>query len=386
MGLIYQWIIFSALAIIFILELANLYYLLRTRRKYPPPPQDALVSVLIPARNEERNIARCLRGMVSQTYRNIEILVLDDGSTDRTAEIVTRFAQEDPRIRLFTGAELPPDWTGKSHALYQLAQAAKGDWLFFTDADDIHKPQSLETGLAYALANRLDCVTGYPQQRTGGFWEANIVPLLFFFIMLQVLWLVRRTHNTDFAVANGQYLLIRHDIYDKVGGHESVRNIVNEDFALVKNIKRAGGRVDVLDLRGLVFCRMYRGFGEALAGFSKNIYLIMGRQPFALLLSMLGLALIFVLPFGFAARSMLLGYTTSLNFMLMMGQIALIVLIRMFLAGYQRMSYVSVWFHPIGMLLILYIFIHSFFKAEFGKGPSWKGRNYDVKKRGEGFA
>jgi chlorobactene glucosyltransferase len=386
MGLVYQWIIFMALALIFILEFANLCYLLRTRRRHPTPSQDALISVLIPARNEEPNIARCLRGMVNQTYRNLEILVLDDNSSDRTAEIVTQFAQEDPRIRLFTGTELPPDWTGKSHALYQLAQEAKGDWLFLTDADDIHRPESLETGLAYALANRLDCVTGYPQQRTGGFWEANIVPLLFFFILLQVLWLVRRTHNPDFAVANGQYLLIRHDMYRKAGGHASVSNIVNEDFALVKNIKRTGGRVDVMDLRGLVFCRMYRGLGEVLAGFSKNIYLIMGRQPFALLLSMIGLTVIFVLPFGFAIRSILLGYTTSLNFMLEMGQILLIVLIRMFLAGYQRMSYISVWFHPLGMLLILYIFIHSFCKAEFGKGPSWKGRSYDVKKRGEGFA
>jgi len=386
MNLIYHWVIFTALALMLLLELINLFYLLSTRRKFLPPPQDILISVLIPARNEEHNIARCLGGMVNQTYRNLEILVLDDGSTDRTAEIVTCFAQEDPRIHLLTGAELPPDWTGKSHACFQLAQAAQGDWLFLTDADDIHKPQSLETGLAYALANKLDCVTGYPQQRTGGFWEANIVPLLFFFILLQPLWLVRRNCHPNFAVANGQYLLIRHDAYHKAGGHQAVNNIVNEDFALVKNIKRAGGRVDIMDLRGLVFCRMYHGLGEALAGFSKNIYLIMGRQPFTLLLAMIGLTLLFVLPFGFAIRSIAMGYTNSLNFMLTAGQILLIVLIRMLLAGYQRMSYISVWFHPLGMLLILYIFIHSFFKAEFGKGPSWKGRSYDVKRRGEGFA
>jgi chlorobactene glucosyltransferase len=385
-NLIYHWVIFIALALCLLLELINLWYLLRTRRKFPKPPQDILVSVLIPVRNEERYIARCLRGMINQTYRNLEILVLDDGSTDRTAEIVTRFAQEDPRIRLLKGAELPPDWTGKSHACYQLGQAAQGDWLFLTDADDIHKPGSLETGLAYALAQKLDCVTGYPQQLTGGFWEANIVPLLFFFILLQPLLMVRRNRHPDFAVANGQYLLIRHEMYRKAGGHNAVRNIVNEDFALVKNIKRAGGIMDIMDLRGLVYCRMYRGFREATAGFSKNIYLIMGRQPLALLLAMFGMTLFFILPFGFAIRSLALGYTASLNFMLMIGQILLIVIIRMFLAGFQRMSYISVWSHPIGMLLILYIFIHSFFKAEFGKGPSWKGRSYDVKKRGEGFA
>ncbi len=110
MSLIYHWVIFIALALCLLLELINLWYLLRTRRRFPPPPQGILVSVLIPVRNEERYIARCLRGMINQTYRNLEILVLDDGSTDRTAEIVTSFAQEDPRIRLLMGHCLHDNW------------------------------------------------------------------------------------------------------------------------------------------------------------------------------------------------------------------------------------------------------------------------------------
>lgn len=387
--LVYQIVLTVFLALVLFMEISNLLYLsvTRHRRRQLKPTTLPLISVLIPARNEETNIARSLRGMVSQDYPNLEILVLDDNSTDRTLEIINRFMAEDPRIRLLHGSKLPTGWTGKNNALHQLAGKASGEWLFLTDADNRHAPASISSGLAFAQEHTLDFVTGFPQQHTGGFWEALTVPLLFFFMTLfQPLWLIRRTHKADLVVANGQYILIRRAIYDKIGGHEAVRNIVNEDFALAKKVKQCGGRVDIMDLRGLVYCRMYHGLRDAVKGFAKNIYLIMERKPLTLIAALIGMIAFFLAPFGFFAWGLALGDTSPEWFILPLLQMALIVLIRALLSGFYRLSFVSVWLHPLTIILFIYIFLRSFFQAEFGKGPQWKGRSYDVKRGGEGFA
>ncbi|NTV17690.1 MAG: glycosyltransferase, partial [Chlorobiaceae bacterium] len=242
------------------------------------PHAGPLVSVLVPARNEELNIERCVRSLLRQNYAPFEILVLDDGSTDATPELLGRLVKEsNGQLRVLQGEPLPEGWHGKSWACSQLGHLAKGELLLFTDADTMHAPDSLHRTVGAMQESGADMLSLMPHQELYSFWEKLVVPLVHVILMCYLpIGLVRKSRNPAFCFANGQFILFRREFYDRIHGHEAVRNALVEDVWLCKAVKKAGGSVVAFNGSDVVSCRMYRNFKEIWEGFSKNLYAALG--------------------------------------------------------------------------------------------------------------
>lgn len=232
-----------------------------------------LVSILVPAKDEEATIAICVKRLLKQTYREIEVLVVDDRSDDRTAEIVTGLLPSDSRLRLIQIRDLPPDWTGKTHALFEAQKQAKGDWLLFVDADTELDETCVSRILADAVANGADLESLLPSLKSASFWERVIQP--FAGICLMVFYplnLVNDPKRRDMGFANGQFILIRRTAYDAIGGHESVRDKFVEDIHLGRKVREAGLPLRVVLAPELVSVRMYVSLREIVRGWSRILY------------------------------------------------------------------------------------------------------------------
>ncbi len=254
----------------------------------PPAP---LISLCVPARNEERNIARCLKALLAQTYPNLEIIVVDDRSTDSTPRILDDLAQCDPRLRVIHGSELPPGWAGKPYALHQASAVARGEWLCFVDADTFLAPHALASCYLKALETKADLFTILTYQELGTFWEKTLMPLVL--TAMSVGFPPRRVNDPrrPDAVANGQFILIRRAVYQDLGGHAAVRDQIVEDKALAEHVKRNGYRLILADGQQIARTRMYRSLPEMWEGWTKNIYLGLRDRPSLLLLGAFGAAL-----------------------------------------------------------------------------------------------
>ena len=231
------------------------------------------LAVIVPARNEAPRIERCLRGLIAQDYptNRLEIVVIDDNSTDGTAAVVERVAQEDARVRLVRGAPLAPGWAGKPHACRQGADAVAADWLCFLDADVAALPGLLRTAVGTAQKRQIDLLSLEPFQELGSLAERLIIPSGMFLIAFTQD--PSRVNDPDCpdATANGQFLLFRRQVYDAVGGFAAVRGEICEDKALARAVKGAGFRLALLGAEELLRVRMYTGFRSLAEGLSKNI-------------------------------------------------------------------------------------------------------------------
>jgi cellulose synthase/poly-beta-1,6-N-acetylglucosamine synthase-like glycosyltransferase len=238
------------------------------------------VSVIIPARNEEANIACAVRSVASQQGIR-EIIAVDDGSTDRTGEILEELRREIPALRTIRIDALPEGWTGKSHAAAMGARTAAAEWLLFTDADTVHRAGSLPALLERAERERADLLSISPGQCVPTWWEKSVIPLVYVHLARLYRFEDVSDPNSPAAAANGQYLLVRRDAYERADGHEAVRAEILEDVELARRIKRAGGRLIFLPGAEWVETRMYRTFAQMWQGWTKNLYLLyncrMGR-------------------------------------------------------------------------------------------------------------
>lgn len=246
-------------------------------RSYPPRPVGPALSVIIPARNEELNIERCVRSVLSATYAPLEILVVDDRSTDGTAAIVERVAAspEGSRVRVIRGAELPRGWFGKPWALVQGYRQASGDLLVFTDADTRHEPELIARAVTALRVEKVDLVSVLPRQEMGTFWERLVQPHVFVALQSRVSDLrhVNRTRTFWNAIANGQFILTTRVAYEAVGTHASVKDAIAEDVLLAQQYVRGGRDIFLLHALECMTTRMYRSLGEIVAGWSKNLAL-----------------------------------------------------------------------------------------------------------------
>jgi len=237
----------------------------------PHPSSDSpLVSVIVPARNEEANLPACLDSLVSQDGVVFEIIVVDDASADRTRQI----AQSFPRVRVIDAPPLPSGWTGKNNALAAGAKTALGKWLLFTDADTVHRPGSLARSLAEAEQHGAALLSYSPEQEVHGFWENAVMPVIF--AELACTYHPSQVSNpaSRAAAANGQYLLITRQAYDAVGGHSAVATSLLEDVALAKAVKQSGRRIVFRFGGDAVRTRMYRNFSQLREGWTKNLVLL----------------------------------------------------------------------------------------------------------------
>jgi glycosyltransferase involved in cell wall biosynthesis len=261
-----------------------------------------LVSVLIPARNEESNITNCLTSIIAQTYGALEIIVLDDDSEDRTAEIVGSLRKVDERISLINGKPLPEGWVGKNWACNQLAEHAGGTYLLFIDADVRLRPEALAHTVALLKRKKVSMVSVFPTQRMNTFGTWLIVPLMNWLLLSFLpLRFVFSSAHPAFVAANGQFILIERIIYNDIGGHAIVRNKIVEDMEIARTLKERGHRILTALGGRYIFCTMYDGFKDSFTGFSKNFFPGFNINASVFLLMCWVIGIILLAPFIFPA-------------------------------------------------------------------------------------
>ncbi|HXY25719.1 MAG TPA: glycosyltransferase [Candidatus Acidoferrum sp.] len=236
------------------------------------------VTAIVPARNEEAVIATCIESLGCQAELS-EILVVNDQSSDGTAEVVRGFNKKFPRLRLLESGNLPQGWVGKNHALWVGVQQATGEWLLFTDADAEHECNSVARGLQIAREQNAALVSFSPEQITEKWYEKALIPYVYLRLAKKFSYEQVNNPTSPTAAANGQFLMIRRDVYDAIGGHSGVAGEVLEDMAIALRVKKAGHRIWFGSGKGIVRTRMYRSFGAMWEGWKKNLYRLMGGTP-----------------------------------------------------------------------------------------------------------
>lgn len=355
-------ILLISLSVFTLISVYNLFTAPVIKPRSNTNKKEDLVSVLVPARNEERNISSCLNGILNQDYKNIEVIVLDDHSTDNTHDIVKLI--NSAKIKLLNGKELPEGWLGKNWACHQLAQNATGSYLLFIDADVEIMPKVISSAIFEIQESNASLISIFPTQKIKSIGEHLIVPLmnwlLLTFLPLKFVYLL---NNKAFVAANGQFMLWKKDDYIKVGGHEIVKNKVVEDMELARLIKKSNLKVKTLLGGDLVYCKMYNSFTEAYAGFQKNFYAGFTVSPVFFLLIISFLFFVFVSPF-FLVQAHLISAIPLL----------LVVISRASVSIKSRQNWLlHLLLHPFQMFLMLWIGIVSVIKFKTNS-IVWKDR------------
>ena len=366
---------FVGIALIGMALIAISNALLLPRLRWPSVPGSTpLLSLLIPARNEEAVLPDTLRSLQTQTYPAFEVLVLDDESEDATADIVRGFARQDRRFRLVNGQPLPEGWIGKNWACHQLAGLARGEYLIFSDADVRWTPGALEAIAAALEQMRPDGLAVWPTQITITWAERLIVPLM---AMSTLGYLpVLAVHHLPFdsmAAAIGQCLVFQRDAYWRIGGHAAVRDRILEDVLLVRAVKRAGLRLRWADGAGLIACRMYQDWPSVRDGFAKNILAGHGDSVFLLALSALFHWLVFLVPWLWLAAGLFgvgsAGWPWQPAILIGLG-----VGIRALTAATSDQRPADALLLPASIVLMTAIAAWSVWQRWRHGGPQWKGR------------
>jgi chlorobactene glucosyltransferase len=347
----------------------------------PEPPADAPpVSVVIPARNERRNVERCLRSVLAARYAAFEVLLVDDHSDDGTGDIARGIAATDPQLRVLESPPLPPGWFGKQWACATGARFAGGDILLFADADTEHTPDLLPRAVNGMRGLRADLMSVAGWQELGSFWERLLQPQVFAMLMIRYGGTegVNRARRPEDVIANGQCFLVRRDAYEAIGGHEAVRENVAEDLMLAQTMARAGRRVRMVLGPEQLSTRMYTSLRELIEGWGKNIYAggmytapfgPIGRAvyPIALVLAplffILPVALLLLALAGVASGAVAWSATATLAIVLWWAAVY---------AQLEEPVYYAL-LYPLGSALLLYICARAVLR---GRRVAWKGREY----------
>ncbi len=349
-----------------LLGLSNLYLYRAPREVGATGP--VAVSVLIPARNEAATIGTAVEAALASRGLDLEVIVLDDHSTDGTAAAVEAIARRDPRLRLESAPPLPPGWAGKQHACHVLAGLARFPVLLFQDADVRLAPQAVERIAGFLLAGRAGLVSGFPRQRTETLAEAMIVPLIQFLLIGYLpMLLMRSTLSPGASAGCGQLIAVRRDDYALAGGHASIRASLHDGIMLPRAFRRVGLWTDLFDATELADCRMYSRWSDLWQGFLKNATEGMATPralPLWTVLLFGGHVLPWLLlPFPGAAPAALAAVAAGMAF-------------RLLLAVRFRQSLAGAILHPIGILLLLAIQWHALLRAARRRPAYWKGRTY----------
>jgi chlorobactene glucosyltransferase len=272
-------------------------FLTRRSRRHSPPFKYPKASILIPARNEERNIAECVESLLGQDYPDFEVLVLDDQSTDNTRTILTAMTKKYSNLLILDGVSSSEQQPGKNWACTQLAQKAQGDLLMFTDADTVHKPQALTQAVIAMMGEKADLITGYPKQSLGSWGERLLVPFFSWAVFsFFPLGLAYKINSPILTSAVGQMMLFKREAYQAIGGHATVGSSIVDDLALARNIHNSSFRWRIIYIADLITCRMYQNGRDALNGFTKNLFAAFEFRLLPYLFTFTWLAIMFLEP------------------------------------------------------------------------------------------
>jgi chlorobactene glucosyltransferase len=330
------------------------------------------VSVLVPARNEERNILNLLNSISNQNYPNYELIILDDNSTDNTANIVSEFIANNSyiNIQLIIGRELPSGWIGKNWACFQLSESANGDILIYTDADNTHSKDAIITSVNAINRNNVDFLSAFPEQILVTFWEKVITPFIDLVLYsLLPLILVKNSKFTSLSAANGQWIVIAKDAYKITGGHNTLKNKIVEDVEFCKLIKSKNLKAMVLNGQEIIFTRMYHNLTEIISGFNKNFYGLTNNNIFIFLFLMTFFTLLGILPFVYLF-CFALNYVIILTLLLLLWQILLSLMIKQNKITEILFQFITL---PIKLIFVFIIGIKSMY-SNYSGNITWKDR------------
>ena len=370
-------LIFSLLIYFLILEILNIFYLLK-ENEYEPLKEAPLISVIIPARNEEKNIGECIESVLIQKYKNLEIIVVDDSSQDKTFEIAKKYAEKDRRIKLIKIDRLPEGWLGKNYACYTGYKNAKGEVLLFLDADTrLKNEKSIEFALSKLRSKNLSLLSLIPHIETGSFWEKVFMPLwTWSFMILFPLKLLENKRFKKIAFAFGPFLMFERNFYEKIGGHLICKNEIVEDVYLARISKNKGGRIALLDGRNVIKVRFYHNFREMKDGTVKSTFGFFSYSYKNLFVSLIILSITFLLPFLNLLRGVI--YDNFELFKISFFEVSLIYLLKILSDNYFYFDLRYVITFPISVILGIYFSLLSAFEAFFKKGYIWKERFYPI--------
>jgi len=339
------------------------------------PPR---LSVCVPARNEERGIEACLQSLLNQDYPNFEVIAIDDHSTDSTCRIMKTLAQEDLRLKVLNGADLPEDWLGKPFALHQAFKVAKGEYLLFTDADPVFEPTALNTAVHVMRDRELDVLTLMPKAEFGSFWERAVQPVIFGFIAS--LTRFKNVNDPDHASAMGfgAFLMFKRSAYEKIGGHEAGKADVLEDVLIAKRAKRAGLKLFVADAKQLFSIRMYFGLKEIWFGWEKNMFLAM-KESVLRATYYVSVILGFVFTPYIVLAINIFEHVGWLWIGIAIVGVVLVSAAMCKTCDEMELHRNNIVFFPMGALIMAAIMANSMFHTLIRKKTKWRGRVYSVK-------
>ena len=329
------------------------------------------VSVIVPARNEERSIARCVESLLAQNYADYEVVVVDDQSSDATPAIVAALAADNPRLRLVSGTPPPSGWLGKPHALSEGAAAARGEIFLLTDADTVHTRTSISWTVTNLHDHRADMLSGYLEQEYGSLGETMIVPTMYAAMLLVPFYLLSRWKSPRLAFAIGQYVAYRREALDGIGGFEAIKDAIVDDMAMATRMKAFGYRGVFLDAKAAASCRLYHGFRDAFMGIRRSTYSALGGNPItALLISALALGVIVLPPFA----ALLAGVRMQMPAPLVAVSVALFAAQWALVTWDRDVPFAAFVLYPLVFLNLVVILNASMLGTGFGAGVDWKGR------------
>jgi len=270
-------------------------------------------------------------------------------------------------------------WLGKNYACHQLSKAAKGEYFVFTDADTLHFNNSISSAVCSLKANGLDALSVYPKQIMVTIHERMVVTFINFAILtLMPLILIKRSKNPLFCTAIGQFLLFKRDVYESIGGHESIAPEILDDVHISKQVKRGGYRFMIFNGSNNIYCRMYSNLSEVVKGFSKFIFAAFNFNIYTLSAVLSFILVLFLFPFILLPLGFFVFEWNALIINLMILQIFLVFIIKITLSFRFRTRILDVLLHPLSMIYIILIAANSVFQAKFGQGVAWKGRKYII--------
>lgn len=376
---------------LFILNIINVIHVKKVD-SYPDTEECPLVSVVVPARNEERNIRTCVSSLLAQDYSLFEVIIVNDHSEDRTSQILSELQNNHLRLTVLNCEASPPaGWTGKNRACHEGYRLAKGDLLVFTDADTEHAPHFLRKAVSAILHEHADLLTVVPFFKAVSPAEKFIMPVLTWAAYSVFPFaLMNRNRLKIVSYANGPFMMFRRDAYRKIGGHEAIRDNIVDDLTLARRIRQAGMRCVVVNGSAALHCRMYANMKEIYSGLAKNIFRIFSYAfPKCIAIPLFALTWllfcsVYLLPVGAAALSfiLLMQGTPIPPVVPAAAGISILCAFSSFFLVYTHFRYprLMVFFYPVSIFLLFTIAVNSIFKTLRGR-TEWKGRSLHAEAR-----